>query len=66
MGNLAIGTDVVAVKDAVEQVQKNIRELRERKSQVTIRGESATKIIQLYNQKIANQKVLLLWLRRSL
>jgi len=66
MGNLNIGSNVIAVKDAVKQVQQNIRELREKKSQITISGESASKISSFYDEKIAAQKLLLLWLRRSM
>ncbi len=66
MGNLNIGTDVIAIKDAVKQIRRNIRELKEKKSQVTIAGETANKILRFYDEKIAAQKVMLLWLRRSI
>lgn len=66
MGNLNIGTDVIAVKDAVKQVRRNIRELKEKKSQIHITGEAADKIIRFYDEKLSAQKMMLLWLRKSL
>lgn len=66
MGNLNIGTDVIAVKDAFKQVRRNIRELKEKKSQIHITGEAADKIIRVYDEKLSAQKMMLLWLRKSL
>lgn len=66
MSSLNIGTDVVAIKDAVRQVRHNIRDLKERKSQIQLTGEAAKKILQVYEEKISAQQILLLWLRRSI
>jgi hypothetical protein len=51
MGNLSIGTNVMTIKDAVEQVQQNIRDLKDKKSQITVSGGSASKINRFYDEK---------------
>ncbi len=66
MSNLNIGTDVIAIKDAVNQVRRNIRELKDKKSQIHITGEAAEKIIRFYDEKLSAQKIMLLWLSKSL
>ena len=64
MGNLNIGTDVIAIKDAVRQVERNITELQRRKDEV--QGYAASAIIKFYDEKIDAQNVALSWLLRAL
>lgn len=64
MGNLNIGKDVVAIKDVVRQVEKNIAELQRKRD--SIQGYAAPAIIQFYDEKIAIQQVTLSWLTRAI
>ncbi len=66
MGNLYIGTDVISIKDAVKQLQKNIDELESKKIQINLQGHARTKILGIYEKKISSQQAILSWLRRVL
>jgi hypothetical protein len=64
MGNLNIGKDVVAIKDVVSHVEKNIAGLQQRRD--SIKGYAAPAIIQFYDEKLAIQQATLSWLTRAL
>ena len=64
MGNLNIGKNVVAIKDVVRHVEKNIAELQHKRD--SIRGYAAPAIIQFYDEKLSIQQATLAWLTRAL
>ena len=64
MGNLNIGKEVVAIKDAVTHVEKNIVALRRKMDR--IKGYAAPAIIQFYDEKLAIQQATLAWLTRAI
>jgi len=66
MRKLHVGTDVIAIKDAMTQVQKNIEELSFKKQQVNLKGYAGKKILDFYEAKIASQSVTLSWLKNAL
>lgn len=64
MGNLNIGKEVVAIKDVVRHVEKNIAELQQKRD--SIQGYAAPAIIQFYDDKLAIQQATLSWLTRAI
>lgn len=66
MGNLVVGTDVIVIKDAVKQVNKNIRQLRSKMLAVDINGYAGAKIVSFYKEKIESQQITLAWLEKAL
>lgn len=65
MGNLHMGTDTIAIKDAIHQVQKNIEDLRTKKGLTDLHGYAGLKIISFCEEKIASQLVTLAWLKSA-
>lgn len=66
MANLHVGTDVIEIKDAVRKIRQNIRELQSKKAQVNENGYAAANIVSFYENKIAAQRIALIWLRKAL
>lgn len=66
MKKLHMGTDVIAIKDAMHRVQKNIEDLRTKKGLTDLHGYAGLKIITFYEEKIASQLVTLAWLKSAL
>ena len=64
MGNLNIGKEIVAIKDVVRHVEKNIIELQQKRDNT--QGYAASAIIQFYDEKLAIQQAALSWLTRAL
>ena len=66
MGNLVVGTDIIAIKDAINQVNQNIQQLHSKMAEVDINGYAGTKIASFYEEKIQGQQITLSWLKKAL
>ncbi|RYE50818.1 MAG: hypothetical protein EOP48_19180 [Sphingobacteriales bacterium] len=66
MKKLHMGTEVIAIKDAMTQVQKNIEKLTFKKESVNLNGYAGKKILAFYEEKIALQSATLIWLKKAL
>jgi hypothetical protein len=66
MGKLAIGNNLISIETATKQVIRNIQELMQKKAQLTHGVSGNTRAIAFYEERIAAQKVLLIWLRKAL
>lgn len=66
MGSLHVGTRVIAIKDAIAQVQKNIEDLSIKKHQLNLNGYAGKQILNFYEEKIASQSATLVWLKNAL
>lgn len=65
MGNLVVGTDIIAIKDAVNQVNQNSQWLHSRIAEVDINGYAGKKIASFYEEKIQSQQITLSWLKKA-
>lgn len=66
MGNLVVGTDIIVIKDAINQVNKNIHELHSKMIGVDSKGYAGAKIVSFYEEKIKSQQITLSWLKKAL
>ena len=66
MGELAVGNELISIEAVTKQVRRNIKELMEKKAQLTHTVFMETTIaVAFYDERIAAQKVLLIWLRKT-
>jgi len=66
MRNLVVGTDIIAIKDAINQVNQNIQRLHSKIAEVDINGYAGKKIASFYEEKIQSQQITLSWLKKAL
>jgi len=66
MGNLVVGTDIIAIKDAINQVNKNIQQLRSKIEATNINSCTGATMASSYEQKMQNQEITLSWLKKAL
>ena len=64
MGSLFVGTDVIMLKDAIVQVDRNIEELQEKLRTTNHNMCPSEQIQNFYQEKIEAHQITLEWLRK--